>query len=379
MKKKIVYVIGGLFRIDGMTRVLSQKINYLATHTDYELYIILTENSGLPFCYQMSPRLHYINFNINFDQLDTMPIYKKIFYYWLKQRKYKRCFTKYLLEIRPDITVSTMRREINFLNSIPDGSKKIGELHFNKNNYRVFFSPYLPSLINKKISEWWMKSLIKEIKKLDKFIVLSYEDKAMWDELNNIEVIYNPLPIYPDHISEVTQQKVIAAGKYIWQKGFDLLIEAWVIVTKRHPNWKLYIYGSGDNLAYQELAKEKGISRTVCCEKATKNIYDKYLESSIFVLSSRFEGFGMVIIEAMASGLPVVSFDCPCGPKDIINNGEDGFLVPYGNIEMLANKICYLIENEEVRKETGQKAHINVQRFKEKEIMQKWISLFNQL
>lgn len=379
MGKKIVYVVGGLFRMDGMTRVLSQKINYLAEHTDYELYVVLTENPDLPFCYRMSPLLHYVNFNINFDELDTMPFYKKVFHYWLKQCKYKRCFTKYLMELRPDITVSAMRREINFLNCIPDGSKKIGELHFNKHSYRQFSSPWLPRFLNRKISGIWMNRLIREIKKLDKFVVLSKEDKTMWTELDNVTIIPNPLSFYPDKVSDVAYPKVIAVGRYTWQKGFDLLIDAWKMVTEQYPEWKLSIYGSGNNLSYQKLAKRKGVDHTLSCEKATKDIVGKYQESSIFVLSSRFEGFGIVITEAMASGLPVVSFDCPCGPKDIINDEKDGFLVPYGNLRMLADKIGYLIEHETFRKEMGRKARINAERYREDNIMQKWISLFNEL
>lgn len=379
MRKKIVYVVGGLSRMDGMTRVLSQKINYLAEYTDHELYVVLTESPNLPFCYQMSPRLHYVNFNINFDELDAMPLYKKIAYYQLKQHRYKKLFTQYLLELQPDITVSVMRREINFLNSIPDGSKKIGELHFNKHNYRQFSSPWLPGFINRKISKIWMDRLIREIKRLDKFVVLSNEDRVMWTNLDNIMVIPNPLPFYPDKVSNVTSPKVIAVGRYTRQKGFDLLMDVWKMITDLHPEWKLYIYGSGDNLSYHKLAIRKGIAHTLYCKKATKDIIDKYRESSIFVLSSRFEGFGIAIIEAMASGLPVVSFDCPCGPKDIINDEKDGFLVPYGNLRMLADKISYLIEHEDIRKKMGEKARRNAEYYREDNIMQKWISLFKDL
>lgn len=379
MRKKIVYVVGGLSRMDGMTRVLSQKINYLAEHTNHELYVILTENPNLPFCYQMSPRLHYVNFNINFDELDAMPLYKKIVYYQLKQHRYKKLFTKYLLELQPDITVSVMRREINFLNSIPDSSKKIGELHFNKHSYRQFSSPWLPGFINRKISKTWMDRLLREIKKLDKFVVLSNEDRAMWADLDNIMVIPNPLPFYPDKVSDIISPKVIAVGRYTKQKGFDLLMDAWKIVADRHPKWELFIYGGGDNSPYKKLSDANGIAGSVHCENATKEIHSKYQESSIFVLSSRFEGFPLALLEAMGYGLPIVAFDCPCGPKDAISDHENGFLVPAGDVETMADKISFLIEHETVRKEMGRKARIKAEHYKEDNIMQKWIALFNEL
>ena len=109
------------------------------------------------------------------------------------------------------------------------------------------------------------------------------------------------------------------------------------------------------------------------------NVYNELQNSDLYVLSSRWEGFGMVLIEAMTSGVPPVSFACPCGPKDIIKDGEDGLLVENGNIEQLAEKICYLIENEDVRKEMGRKARINVERFKIENIAKQWDNLFHEL
>lgn len=379
--KKIVYVVGGLSRIDGMTQVLSQKINYLAEHTDYDLHVILTENIGKPFCYKMSPKIHFINFNINFDELDTMPIYKKLIYYILKQKKYKKLFYDYLIKLHPDITVSAMRREINFLNSIPDGSKKVGEIHFNKSNYRQFSAPFLPPALCEYISKKWMNKLIKEIRKLDQFIVLTYEDRDEWNELDNIEVIPNPLACYPDNnwVSDSSTKQVIAVGRYTWQKGFDLLMNAWKQVTCKHPDWTLRIYGSGENEPYRQLARKNGLSDSVFCEKAVANIYEKYKESAIFVLSSRYEGFGLVLSEAMSCGLPSVAFACPCGPKDIIRNGEDGFTVEKEDTDALADRINYLIEHEDIRKNMGAQARKNIIRYKEDFIMEKWIGLFNNL
>jgi glycosyltransferase involved in cell wall biosynthesis len=192
-------------------------------------------------------------------------------------------------------------------------------------------------------------------------------------------VIYNPLSFFPDSTSNCTSKQVRAVGRYMPQKGFDRLIPAWKQISKKHPDWVLKIYGDGMRTSLQNQINELQLNSSCFLEPSTPNIVDRYLESSIFVLSSRFEGFGMVITEAMACGVPPVSFACPCGPKDIIKDGEDGLLVENENIEQLTEKICYLIENEDVRKEMGKKARINVERFKVENIAKQWDDLFKDL
>ena len=106
--KKIVYVVGGMLNPTGMGAILSNKINWLAEHTDYEIHMILTERPDIPWCYDINPKVKWVNFNINFDELDTMPFAKKVYHYYLKQKIYKKKFKKYLFSIRPDITISTI-------------------------------------------------------------------------------------------------------------------------------------------------------------------------------------------------------------------------------------------------------------------------------
>ena len=376
---KLVYIIGGAYAPNGMSKILCQKVNFLAKHTNYDIYIVLTEKANYPLYYQLEKKVNIVNFDINFDELDTMPILNKIYYYQQKQIKYKQELTNYLIKLKADIVVSAMRRDINFLNDIKDGSQKIGEIHFNKSNYRDFNKPYLPKWLNTFITNQWRGKLIKEINKLKHFIVLSHEDKAEWTELQNIDVIPNPINFIPKEQSTCTQKRVIAAGRYTWQKGFDLLIDSWKIVNLKNPDWELHIYGSGNNQFYQEFANKKGLGKVVTCHPATSNIIQEFQNSSIFVLSSRYEGFGLVLVEAMSCGLPCVSFACPCGPKDIITDGKNGYLVEPNNIEALAERICHLIEHEELRKEMGKEARKRAEDFTEEKIMKQWVDLFENI
>ena len=379
MSKKIVYILGNNYIPNGMAKIITQKINYLAKYTDYELHLITTEYMDKPMYYPLHHNVYIHNLSINFDEIDTMPIYQKIYYYKTKQIKYKKSLTLLLMDIKADIVISTMRREINFLNDIRDGSVKIGEIHFNKSNYREFNKPYLPQWLNHFITNQWRGKLIKEIKKLNKFVVLTYEDQKEWNNLDNVTVIHNCIDIFPEQLTNCTEKNVIAVGRYTWQKGFDKLIETWGIIAKKYPDWQLHIYGSGDYKFYQFIVNNKGLNKNVFCHPATSNIQQRYQESSIFVLSSRYEGFGLVITEAMSCGLPCVSFACPCGPKDIITDGVNGYLVEPGNVEALAERICYLIEHEELRKEMGKAARKRAEDFREEKIMQQWVDLFENI
>ena len=139
------------------------------------------------------------------------------------------------------------------------------------------------------------------------------------------------------------------------------------------------MYGAGEPDSYRKMVEQMGLQHVVSCENATRNVYEKYDESSIFVLSSRYEGLPLVLIEAMSAGLPCVSFACPCGPRDVMHDGEDGFLVATGDVKGLANGICRLIEDAEMRKRFGMAARKNVERFKEEHIMAQWIKLFESL
>ena len=373
---KIVYCTPALYMAGGVERVLTLKANYFAEHFGYDITIILTEGKDKPLFYPLSDRIKIVNLDDNFEELWTCSFVKKVFVYLSKQRIFKKRLTAELMRIRPDISVSLLRREINFINDIKDGSKKIGELHVNRANYRNFEEGDA-NFIKNLFAKFWMCSLVSHLKQLDKFIVLTEEDKASWTELSNVEVIPDPLAFDITEVSPLKAKRVIAVGRYVYQKGFDLLLQAWAKIEKQFPDWELAIYGMGDRSSYENLAQQLGINMNRChLNGSTQNIKKEYLESSLFVFSSRFEGFGMVLIEAMACGLPVVSFDCPCGPKDIVSHDEDGLLVPSGDIDKLANAMSQLMDSYELRHQMAKNAICNVRRFQIDEIADRCQLLF---
>ena len=378
-KLKLVYITPALYMAGGVERVLTLKANYFAEHFGYDITIILTEGKGKPLFYPLSNKIKVINLNIGFEKLWTCSFIRKIFVYLKKQRQFKKALTNELMRIRPDITISLLRREINFINDIKDGSRKIGELHVNRANYRNFEandSNFIKSLF----ARFWMHSLVAKLKKLNRFVVLTEEDKDAWPELKNISVIPDPLSFLPTKYSELKERRVIAVGRYVYQKGFDLLLQAWSKIEKLYPDWQLAIFGDGDRTPYEKQMKTFGVDAKRChLNGPTPNIQQEYVISSIFVFSSRFEGFGMVLVEAMACGLPVVSFDCPCGPKDIVRDGEDGLLVENGNIDLLASSLSRLMNDETLRQSMSKAGLKNVQRFNIEQIAEQWRLLFESL
>ena len=373
---KIVYITPSIHTADGAARVLTMKANYFAEHFGYDITFLLTEGKGLPFFYHVSDKIKIINYNLNFEQLWNCPFWKKFFIYIPKQIRYKRLVKKDLMRIRPDITMSLLRREINFLNNIKDGSRKMGEIHVHRDNYRNFKGEKSNFVMNL-FAKFWSKQLLDNLKKLDRFVVLTDKDRESWIELDNVVTIPNPSPFMPTAVSPLTEKRVIAVARYSHEKGIDLLLEAWAQVEKRTEEWRLEIFGDGDTTAFNALIDKLGIDRNRCqLHGRTNDVEQEYLKSSIAVCSSRYEGFGMVIIEAMACGLAVASFDCPWGPRSIIKDGEDGLLVKNGDVGKLADALVTLIQDSAKREAIAKNAIQSVKRFQMDKIAEQWRLLF---
>ena len=378
-KYKIVYCTPALYMAGGVERVLTLKANYFAEQLGYDITIILTEGRNLPLFYPLSDKVKVVNLDLGFEELWHCSFTKKVFLYLKKQRQFKQKLRDELMRIRPDITVSLLRREINFITGIKDGSKKIGELHINRANYRNFDareSNFIKSLFSK----FWMRNLVGKLQQLDKLVVLTDKDKASWVELSNVVAIPDPLSFQPSSRSELGNKRVIAVGRYSYEKGYDMLLSAWKKVAQECTGWRLDIFGDGDKSSLEQLIESLNIDRNTCAlHGRTADIEKEYVDSSLFVCSSRFEGFGMVIVEAMACGLPVVSFDCPWGPGSIISDGDDGVLVENANVDALADKIIQVLNSEEYMQKLARNAIDKSNKYKQESIALKWKSLFESL
>lgn len=376
---KIVYCTPSLYMAGGVERVLTLKANYFADNYGYDVTIITTDGEDKKCFFPLSDKVKVINLGIHFEDMWHRSFLKRLCMYLPKERQFKKLLTTELNRIKPDITISVLRREINFLTEIQDGSKKIGEIHINRAHYRNF-TPNRTNPFKAIFAKFWMHGLVKKLKKLDRFVVLTEYDRQAWQEIPRVDVIANPLPFYPDIINTVRRKRIISVGRYFDEKGYDMLLKVWAIVEKECDDWELDIYGDGNKLYYEKIASTLALDRQRCrLNDSISDVQREYLDSSLFVCTSRFEGFGMGIIEAMACGLPVVAFDCLWGPRSIITDGEDGLLVENGNIEKMAETILSLVNHPERISEMGMNARKNVQRFNIDTIAKKWKRLFDSL
>lgn len=376
---KIVYCTPALYSAGGVERVVSVKASYFADVYGYDVTIIITEGQGRESFFPLSSKVDVINLNLGFEELWKASFLKKIFLYLKKQRQFKKLLKQELIRIRPDFTISVLRREINFLNEIRDGSRKIGELHVNRSNYRNF-DKRNSNIIKSLFARFWMHSLIGHLRKLDKMVVLTEDAKVDWPELKNVILIPDPLPFRVETVSDLSAKRIVSIGRYAYEKGNDLLLQAWAKVEKKCREWCLDIYGMGDQAPYRQQMKNLGIDGGRCrLHGSLSDVKNAYLDSSVFALPSRFEGFGLVIIEAMSCGLPVVTFDCENGPRNILTDGENGFLITPFDVDAYAEKLIKLILDETLRREIGANARKSSQRYAIDDIANQWKQLFEEL
>ena len=376
----LLYCIPHLYNSGGMERVLTQKVNWLAAHTDYTITIVTTEPTptGTPKCYfPLSEKVQVVELNIDFNADYTKPLLPKYCAHMRHMRAYKRALTEYIVQHGIELCISLGGKEIAFLRHLP--CRTIAEMHFAMDQRRQLIEANHKSLFWSLVGEVRTRQLVQAVKPLERLVVLTDADKTDWQRsgCTNVMCIPNPCSLDGQKVSikSAKSKTILAVGRLHEQKGFDLLLQAWKPIEKTYSDWSLRIVGEGPKRAELEAQIESQGLKRVVLAGATNNVLDEYEAASIFVLSSRYEGLPLALIEAMWSGLPCIAFDCPQGPAELL--AEDrGWLVPNGDIAELTAQIAYALSHPEEALKCAQKAQSFVQTtYSEAAIMPQWVQL----
>ena len=355
-KVKLLFLINALHTPGGTERVTTIIANLLTT-CGYDTGIVCLHGGGKPF-FALEPdvKLFYIN------PEGFKNIYTGLFPNIHKLRQlYKR--------ERPDFVIDVC--SAMSLMSIPASAGGITKVitweHFNSN---VDWNPVTTPLSRK------LAALCST-----KIITLTRQDAKNYRkryDAKNVITIPNPITIEASSPSPLTNKRVLAVGRFTPQKGFDLLLDAWSKVQSREDGWTLRIIGQGEmESQLRDAIRELGLSDSVEIIPSTHQITEEYRQASIYVLSSRFEGLPLVLIEAMAMGLPIISFDCETGPRDIVIDGLTGVLVKPGDTDQLATELDKLMQDEKRRAYYSENALKESQRFEPEAIVNKWCQLLS--
>ena len=370
---RILYVTDALAIWGGIERVLVEKANYLATHDDYEVYVLTVCQGDHPFPFPLNSQVTHMDLNIPFY---AQYQYSGVRRMWSLRRLHRECregIRHQLSTIRPDVVVCP---RIEFVKDI---CKVKGDIPLVLESHSSFWtSRFEGAGVLRRLHTWWMN---QSARKVQAVVALTKGDAAVWRKVN--PSVY----VIPDivHLNETVtyhdgqSKSAVFVGRLSRQKDLGSLLAIWHLVRQRHSDWQLHVYGEKGDIeepSWQQLQED---SHGVTVHAPTADILDVYQQHAVLLLTSRYEPFGMVLPEAMNCGLPVIAFDCPYGPADIINDGVDGFLVKDRDIEDFADKVCLLMENPELRQQMGMAAIHSSQRYRADRIMPVWQKLFESL
>lgn len=367
---RIVFIANKINGTTGLERMISVQANYFVRNFGYDVHLVLIEQN------KNNPERTFfeVDNEIPFHFINAKKGPKKSYF------KLVKSLNKLLPSLEPDIVMVCID-DIAWL-YVP---------YFLKKNYKIVYQRHSTKDINLNRYYKGLKTKINNAIKsklvlfggncYDRFVILTNDHRQDWKFVKRLRVIGNPIILDAgEKRAELTNKVVLAVGRHDPVKGFDMLINSWASVLEHFPDWTLRIVGQRITVIdLRKQAKDLEISKNVEFLEHTKEISKEYLNASILVCSSVIEGFPLTIVEAMSFGVPVVSFDCPYGPRAIIKNGEDGILVPPKNIVALSESIQHLIEDNNLRKDMGKKAQINIQRFAKENIMKLWQDLFEEL
>lgn len=375
-KMKIVYCLNSIQEIGGISSAILNKAKGLAD-LGHDIYIVVTDHNK-DVKNKISDKIIIKNLEINYYKDDWKSYFYVLKGIIVKRKIHKKLLKHFLIKLQPDIVISVGQSEKYFLPTIKGNWKTLREFHYEKLYRMREKSSIISKVISKIINFYEFKFKLKQY---DKVVVLTDIDKRLnWNNSSMIEVIPNPLPQRKIESAKLENKKVIAIGRLVKVKNFSSLIKAFDLVVKKHPSWTLDIYGEGElkDLLIKEV-RELKLHDKIFFKGNNQNVTELLKDYSIFVMSSIYEGLPMAMLEAMASGLPIVAYDCPYGPRQLIKDGENGFLVDLNDEYMMAKKICQLIEDPYKLKSFGEKSKIKSEEYNCENICNKWVVLFKKI
>lgn len=380
---KILYILKSLAALAGTERIMSAKINYLARQ-GYDIMVVTYEQGSHPIVFELEKNVIVKDIDCRFFTLMQYKYPLRTFKYMRMRKIFRKRLQECVNEFNPDILIATSYslKVLDIIYQTKGEAKCILESHVHLLSELKGEKVNLNNFV-KKVCSLYDQFTLRYAKRFDKIVALTQADAQTWQRY-----VVKPCMVIPNFIEHLhhSQQKhetfkrIISVGRLCPQKGYDLLIQSCKMVLPKYLDWRLDIFGQGSD--YDQLLKtikECGLESQMYINQPTKQIFDEYARSDFYVMSSRYEGFGLVLIEAMSCGLPCVSFDCPYGPADIIKTGGNGILVENGNIDKLAIAIENLINDKEKRLKMGRQAQEMVQKYSPDNIMKMWIELFSHL
>lgn len=367
---KILYLTDQIHLHGGAEKILIQKLNYWVEYFNYNVTLITTEQRDKKPFFPLNKNVNLIDLKINY--IEGVSFFNPTNFLKLPNH-YK--MLKYEVErLQPDAIFVISRSYVRLLAPlITNGISIFNEYH--TSYYSTKLSLENVSIF-KKIKIKLVDTFISKIETHYTKIIFLNQEEYDYYNLSNAVIIPN---FFDEKVPEILGERknsIVTLGRLCYQKGYDILIDVWEIVDKKVEGWELNIYGNGND--YESLAQkinDKKFRNPLNLRAATNNINEKLSESSFYVMSSRYETFPMVLLEALSNKLPVVSFDSPTGARNILVNNEDSLLAEPNNISDLATKILLLINNRDLRESMGVKALSNVKRFSAMTVMNKWDDL----
>lgn len=371
--------------VAGTERVVSDKINWLAGH-GYEVTLVTYEQGNHPLAFPLHPSVKVCDLNTPFFRLKSFPLLRRYFKYQEMKAEFSKYLKSIVESIHPDIVITTAYslKVADEIVKVCKNSRLILESHETcfsvVKEYDYQSNPFM-----RVVARLYDLQYYRIINKFDRLVTLTVGDADEWGRhiSSEIGVIPNPLTYYPLVLEKKSldrQYRIISVGRLEDVKGFDLLIDAFSLIYDKCPKWKINIFGEGscEKKLRMQIAS-KGLEECIIINPPTAKIYEEYYQSDIYVLSSRHEGMGMALVEAMSCGLTCVAFNCKYGPTEILLNRETGLLVEDGNVLELARAMLWLIEHPDERLRMGSAARESSKKYSKEIIMQHWVELFNKL